>query len=341
MDRTEPFHGNVTAQELADMLPTGVVILNCRDETVLSNQHFRELTTCHSAKSFDCWSKSIHPEDYSLVSDAYYEALRARNALRIEYRTRGQMSLWRALVLAPLDDADLQRLGLGSEGGFVCTIADITLEKTADLSQRAIADLAKERFIDMISHEVRNPLSAILHCTEDILQIVKDRNSSQVPLANIMQAAEIISLCVAHQKKILDDFLVFSKLDASMVTLSPKVVQPRRCLGNSLTIFRPELRKQKIQFEYKLDHSYAETGVEWVVADIDRIGQVLIYLVSNSIKFTTNSGGTREIRVSMGASSNRPLSYPPNVVFFDTDEAALRMDATTSPEWGDGEELYM
>lgn len=347
MNRTDPFHGNITAQELADMLPTGIVILNHRDEPVFSNQRFRELTTCHSAKSFGCWSKSIHPEDYSLVSDAYFEALRSRNALRIEYRTRGHTSLWRALVLAPLDDADTQRLGLGSNGGFICTITDITLEKTAELSQREIADEAKERkqqqerFIDMISHEVRNPLSAILHCAEDILQTVKDHDGSRVQLADIVQAAETISLCVAHQKKIVDDVLVFSKLDASMVTLSPKVVQPRRHLGNSLTIFRPELRRQKIHFEYILDHSYAESGIEWVTADIDRISQVLINLVSNAIKFTAKSDGTREIRVSMGASSIRPPSYPPNVVFFDTGEAALRMDATTTPEWGDGEVLYI
>jgi CheY-like chemotaxis protein len=43
----------------------------------------------------------------------------------------------------------------------------------------------------------------------------------------------------------------------------------------------------------------------------------------------------------MGASSKRPPSYPPYVVFFDTGKDALRMDATTTPEWGDGEVLYI
>ncbi|KAH1986802.1 hypothetical protein KXW25_008179 [Aspergillus fumigatus] len=65
--------------------------------------------------------------------------------------------------------------GLTSAGGAIYTVADITQEKTAELSQRQIAEevqqrkTQQERFIDMISHEVRNPLSAILHCTEDIL----------------------------------------------------------------------------------------------------------------------------------------------------------------------------
>ncbi|OQD76077.1 hypothetical protein PENDEC_c005G06524 [Penicillium decumbens] len=338
--------GNVTAKELADMLPTGIAIVNHRDESVFVNRRFRELMTCHNAKSFGCWSQSIHPEDYDEVEDAYIRALRSKTALRIEYRTRSQMTLWRALVLAPLDEEDISRLEL-SEGGFICTITDITLEKTAELSQKKIAEEAQERkeqqerFIDMISHEIRNPLSAILHCTEDILQAVRDGDTGQVSLADISQAAETISFCVAHQKKIVDDVLTFSKLDASMVTLSPERVQPRRHLANSMAIFRPELRKHNIQFEYKLDHSYSEYGIEWVLADLDRISQVLINLVSNAIKFTARSEGTRKIRVSMGASPDRPTTYPPNVVFFKSDEATLRLDATTAPEWGNGQVAYI
>jgi hypothetical protein len=80
----DPFNGNITAQELADMLPTGIVILNCRDEPVFSNQRFRELTTCHSAKSFGCWSKSIHPEDYSLVRPQQISIVCMRNIINFK-----------------------------------------------------------------------------------------------------------------------------------------------------------------------------------------------------------------------------------------------------------------
>ncbi|KAJ5135315.1 uncharacterized protein N7515_004593 [Penicillium bovifimosum] len=335
------------AQELADILPIGIAILNHRDESILVNRRFRELMACHNAKSFQCWSQSIHPEDYDRVATAYFEALKSKHALRIEYRIRNQKSLWRGLMLAPLENTDLQRLNLGDDVGFICTIADITLEKTAELQQMEIAHEAQERkqqqerFIDMISHEVRNPLSAILHCTEDIFQTVKDKEGSGIPLADIAQAARTISLCIAHQKRIVDDVLTFSKLDASMLTLSPRRAEPKRHLAKSLSIFRPELRKQDIEFEYKLDNSYAENGIEWVMADLDRVSQVLINLVSNAIKFTSKANGKRGIRVSMGASTDRPPSYPPNVVFFDSSEAAMRLDATNKPEWGNGQVAYV
>lgn len=246
--------GSLSAQELADMLPTGVAILNQNDESIMVNRRFRELMTCSGARSFECWSQSIHPEDYDRVATAYFETSRSKHALRIEFRTRSRIPLWRVLMLAPLDNADLHRLNL-SNGGFICTIADITHEKTAELLQAEIAREAQERkqqqerFIDMISHEVRNPLSAILHCTEDILEAVKDKEK---PVADIAQAAETISFCIAHQKKIVDDVLTFSKLDASMLTLSPRRGQPKRHLARTMSIFRPELRKQDIQFEYNL-----------------------------------------------------------------------------------------
>ncbi|KAF4764961.1 hypothetical protein HAV15_003274 [Penicillium sp. str.  len=340
------FDGNISAQELADMLPTGVAILNQNDESIMVNRRFRELMTCSSASSFECWSQSIHPDDFDRIATAYFETSRSKHALRIEFRTRSRIPLWRVLMLAPLDEIDMHRLNL-SNGGFICTIADITHEKTAELLQVEIAREAQERkqqqerFIDMISHEVRNPLSAILHCTEDILEAVQNKESNGVPVADIAQAAETISFCVAHQKKIVDDVLTFSKLDASMLTLSPRKGQPKRHLARTLSIFRPELRKQEIQFEFKLDNSYSECGIEWILADLGRMGQVLINRVSNAIKFTAKADRKREITVSMGASAKRPPSYPPNVVFFESGESALRLDATSSPEWGEGQIAYV
>ena len=45
--------------------------------------------------------------------------------------------------------------------------------------------------------------------------------------------------------------------------------------------------------------------------------------------------------VSVGASRERPTSYPPNVVFFNSDDLAYRMDATNTSEWGNGETAFI
>lgn len=66
-----------------------------------------------------------------------------------------------------------------------------------------------------------------------------------------------------------------------MLTLVPKPCEASRELANSLKMFQPELRKQNITFGYCIDESYKEIAVEWVLADLARIGQILVNLVSS------------------------------------------------------------
>ncbi|KAJ5776694.1 uncharacterized protein N7511_001705 [Penicillium nucicola] len=338
------FHPTASAQQLADVIPHGLAILNQNYELVSGNLNFRTLIPCSDAKFLDCWLQSIHSDDVGRVNGCFNRAASSEAALRVEYRTRNQ-DTWCLLTLNAL--ANKHAFGLDTHGGFIVTVADITLEKKAEFFQRQLVKDAQEhkqvqeRFIDMISHEIRNPLSAILHCTEDIIEAIRERENHTVPLSRITESAETICLCISHQKRILDDVLTFSKIDASMLHLAPRRVQPKKNFTGPISLFRPQLQRNDIQFDYQADVSYESCGIEWVMADLDRMGQVLINLLSNAIKFTANSKNTRKIRVSIGASKGRPSSYPPNVVFFRTGETALGLDKTASTEWGDGEFVYV
>lgn len=269
----------------AEMLPTGLAILDHKAHAIFVNQHFYQLTTHESDdKGFKSWPQSIHPDDYDRVMTAYQDAFSSGDQLRTEFRAQGATHPWRLLLLTPLGDENLRHISLRDYGGFICCIVDITSEKSAEFSERSAAQEARdrkeqqERFIDMISHEIRNPLSAILHCTEDIEEAVKDEHG-KIDVAAISEAVETINLCIAHQKNIVDDVLSFSKLDASMLSLAPKPYEPARQLANTLKMFEPEFRKQGINFDYCIDTSMVDCGVSWVIADLSRIGQVLINLV--------------------------------------------------------------
>lgn len=71
------------------------------------------------------------------------------------------------------------------------------------------------------------------------------------------------------------------------------------------------------------------------------IVQVLVNLITNAIKFTSKKNGERKITVSMGASSERPTSYPPNVIYFSHDNETFHVDSTMSTEWGTGSTFYL
>jgi signal transduction histidine kinase len=74
----------------------------------------------------------------------------------------------------PLGVENSRHFSLEEHGGFICSVVNITPEKSAENNQRKVAEEAderkqqEERFVDMISHEIRNPLTALVHCVEDI-----------------------------------------------------------------------------------------------------------------------------------------------------------------------------
>lgn len=284
----------------------------------------------------------------------YREAFGERQEIKVEFRCvigdDGEKSdgdepengEWRMFFLKPLDAAN--------NSGYICAVVDISELKGAEQAQEVAAQDAKnrkqqqERFIDMVSHEIRNPLSAVLHLAEEIKQTVTSTEWPDVSpdqAGEIIDAADTILICVSHQNVLVDDILAFSKLDSMMLSLAPSLSQPKWAFSKQLKVFQAELKTKHIDFDFALDVSVEDLGVDWILADLARIKQVLVNLMTNAIKFTANKEGDRRITVAMGASIEKPLSYPPNVVFFEENDNAFHVDQTLSQEWGDGPVMYL
>jgi signal transduction histidine kinase len=214
-------------QRFAELLPNGTAILDSNAEAVFVNDNFFKLTTNKISQEFRAWPESIHPLDYERVMDAYREAFSSREELRVEFRctteSTGEEGDWRLFLLRPLSGHP--------EAGFICAVVDITEIKQAQLTQEKAATEAKERkdqqerFIDMVSHEIRNPLSAVLHLAEEIKEVAREvvvSSAHRDQISDILDAADTILLCVSHQNTLVDDILSFSKLDSMMLSLVPR-----------------------------------------------------------------------------------------------------------------------
>lgn len=209
-------------------------------------------------------------------------------------------------------------------------VTDISAQKMAakvlaDKMEEAIRlKTQQERFIDMISHEIRNPLSAVLHCGEEVIEQMKiclgklgappDTEPQSVQgvwtelsahVQNSMDAASTIMYCVQHQKQIVDDVLTLSKLDGDLLVVSPVPVQPVQLVRTSLKIFEPELKMTDIALSVVEDQSLSTLGIQWVLIDPNRFLQIVINLVTNAIKFTRTSP-TRNITVTVSACQEPP-----------------------------------
>ncbi|KAF2637866.1 hypothetical protein P280DRAFT_552005 [Massarina eburnea CBS 473.64] len=336
-------------QLFAELLPNGLAILDATCDAIFVNDGFFKLTTNRGKTDFRAWPESIHPGDYESVMSAYRKAFRDREELRIEFRCAadafGEEGEWRLFLFKPLSS--------DPEAGYICAVIDITEIKQAEITQEKAAIEARERkeqqerFVDMVSHEIRNPLSAVLHLAEEVKDLSQDIYNKHKDLREkmneILDAADTILLCVSHQNTLVDDILSFSKLDSMMLTLVPREVRPKWEFSTALKVFNSEFKAKQIKFHYAMDSSYSDANIDYVMADLNRMKQVLVNLITNAIKFTAKKDGDRNITVSMGASHDRPTSYPPNLIFFSQEdrESKFHIDSTMTSDWGSAPVVYL
>ncbi|KAI7678249.1 hypothetical protein KC353_g22485, partial [Hortaea werneckii] len=144
----------------------------------------------------------------------------------------------------------------------------------------------QENFIDITSHEMRNPLSAILQCSDEIassLTKFRQGDARVIPdevLTSCLDAAQIINLCSQHQKRIVDDILTLSKLDSQLLLVTPVDAQPLTVVQRALKMHEGELQAADIQMKFVVDQSFRDLDLDWVRLDPSRVLQVLINLTT-------------------------------------------------------------
>jgi signal transduction histidine kinase/DNA-binding NarL/FixJ family response regulator len=170
--------------------------------------------------------------------------------------------------------------------------------------ERALADAKKnaelysgmqERFIANMSHEVRTPLHAIAGFTEQLVSSDDHKKEEYLGLTNS---------AMKHLLQVVDDILDYSKLMAGKMKLRMEPFSPLQEAETVAGIFRKELESKglKISLENSLP------GDTVLVGDALRYRQVLMNLISNSVKFSHK--GAIRIRIARPpASNNSPVFF--------------------------------
>lgn len=143
----------------------------------------------------------------------------------------------------------------------------------------------------MTSHELRNPLSAVVQCAESVmttLEHLPGRTPTATPSGSVpgnlqeeidssIDALQTIVSCSLHQKRVIDDVLTLSKLDSNLILITPVRVQPAVVVSEALKMFDVECHQMDIQLVLNEDETFK--GFEWVMLDPSRLLQVLINLL--------------------------------------------------------------
>jgi two-component system CheB/CheR fusion protein len=175
------------------------------------------------------------------------------------------------LTLSLLTDDERRPVGLA-------TIAkDVTTLKAAEESARE-GVRRRDEFLALLSHELRNPLSAVLNSSRLITRSLDDRDA-------LTDAAAAIDRQGWHMARLLDDLLDVSRVTSGKIQLRREVVDLRDIVNDTVHSMR-EVCDERFQ---ELVISLPEEPV-LVEGDSARLYQIVENLLSNACKYTPEQG---------------------------------------------------
>lgn len=144
------------------------------------------------------------------------------------------------------------------------------------------ANEAKTRFIANMSHELRTPVSSII----GFCRLLSKTNTDDTTHRQIT----FIEQSASHLLGIINDVLEFASIEEGKITLDPTPFNLREALHEVIYLMRPSAHEQDLTLACLVYDDVPER----IIADGYRLKQVLINLIGNAIKFTTQ--GAIDIR---------------------------------------------
>jgi PAS domain S-box-containing protein len=182
---------------------------------------------------------------------------------------------------SPIRDAD------GKTLGAVLIFRDVTqrrrLEEEREIAARTAeeANRTKDEFLAMLSHELRNPLSAILGWTVFL-------KSGKMPLENTAHALEIIERNTRMEVQLVESLLDISRIAAGKLNLELERVDLLGLVQAVVDSSQPVAQAKGLTLDVALS-----SAPLIVVGDPGRLQQIFSNLITNAIKFTSPGGHVR------------------------------------------------
>ena len=143
------------------------------------------------------------------------------------------------------------------------------------MQEATTANKAKSIFLARMSHELRTPLNAILGFTNILKKSMNTSNQEKENLNIIKRSAD-------HLLSIINEILELSKIEAGKMELSPKEFNFYELIKDIENLFATRYETKGLDFSIQISKNLPK----YIKADVQRLRQILINLLGNSLKFT-------------------------------------------------------
>ncbi|PHJ56925.1 ATPase [Nostoc linckia z18] len=180
-----------------------------------------------------------------------------------------------------IDDVQLILLAIEDITQFKEWEAERTHLLTQEQLARTAAETAnrtKDEFLSMLSHELRNPLNALLGWAQLLRTHKLDEDTTN-------QAFEAIEHSAKVQAQLIEDLLDISRITSGRLSLNLELIELAIVVESALNLVRLSAESKNIQIQSRLEPSPRR-----ILGDAVRLQQVIWNLLSNAIKFTPTGG---------------------------------------------------
>ncbi len=233
----------------------------------------------------------IHPDDLeSVTNEMIQKVFIERNKyciVKMRHRTKDGSYIWaegRTSVIYDENNNIKYGIQISRDINTQVLLEQELRNRTEELSI-ANAELTrmaqlKDEFLASMSHELRTPLTAILMLSETLqLGLVGQLTDDQVKIIKTVEDSG------RHLMSLINDILDLSKIEVNKLTLDKAPVNIADCCHASMAMISDAAQRKSIQISYSVD-----PAVNMLLADERRLKQMLVNLLSNSVKFTPDQG---------------------------------------------------
>lgn len=275
-------------EELRGILDTATdgILLIDRNGLILSLNRSAEALFGYDSEELEGkpFTRLFAPESHRAAVD-YLEGLSANNFASLLNDGREMIGQVKGSGLIPVF-MTLGRVGEGMQR-FCAVFRDITQWKRAEdelLEAKRKAEQsssAKSDFLAKISHEIRTPLNAIIGFAD----VMREERFGPIGNDRYREYLKDIQTSGAHLVSLINDLLDLSKIEAGKVDLSFSGVDLNDIARQCMAIMQTQANRERIIIRTSLFPDLPQ-----VVADVRSIRQIVLNLLSNSIKFTPPGG---------------------------------------------------